>query len=96
MRIKIGVILFLCFLLSACKRSTERYSEYIFASENADLPVILKEKKLSVLIEKSPTSYYYFKGTHMGFEYEVLMAFAKDLGVKFLLKFFDYLDNYVV
>jgi membrane-bound lytic murein transglycosylase F len=93
MKIKIGVFLFFCFLLVACKRSTERYSEYIFTSENADLPVILKEKKLVVLIEKSPTSYYYFKGTHMGFEYEVLKAFAKELGVKLELVFIDNLDN---
>jgi membrane-bound lytic murein transglycosylase F len=93
MKVKFGVILLFCFILSACKRSTERYSEYIFASENADLPVILKEKKLVVLIEKSPTSYYYFNGTHMGFEYEVLKAFAKELGVKLELNFIDNLDN---
>lgn len=77
----IGILLLL-FCFTSCKRNTERSYEYIFGEEASDLPAILKDEELKVLFEYSPTSFYYFKETNMGFEYEMLKAFAKDLGVK--------------
>ncbi len=77
--------IFIClfiFHITSCKRNTERSYEYIFGEEASDLPSILKDKELKVLFEYSPTSFYYFKETNMGFEYEMLKAFAKDIGVR--------------
>lgn len=73
---------FILFFLFSCKRSTERNYQYIFGEEASDLPVILKDKELKVLFEYSPTSFYYYKETNMGFEYEILKQFSKDIGVK--------------
>ena len=68
--------------LLSCKRNKDRNFQYIFGEEASDLPSILKDKELKVLFEYSPTSFYFYKGTNMGFEYEMLKAFSKDLGVK--------------
>ena len=76
------VYLFLVISLLSCKRNKERNFQYIFGEEASDLPSILKDKELKVLFEYSPTSFYFYKGTNMGFEYEMLKAFSKDLGVK--------------
>ena len=76
------VYLFLVISLLSCKRNKERNFQYVFGEEASDLPSILKDKELKVLFEYSPTSFYFYKGTNMGFEYEMLKAFSKDLGVK--------------
>ncbi len=69
------------FLTFSCKRNTQKTLEYVYGNESVDLPGIKKTKKLTVLFEESPTSYFVYKGKKMGFEYEVLKAFAKDLKV---------------
>ena len=45
----------------------------------ADLPSILSRKKLIALTDNSTTSYFIYKGEPMGYEYELLQAFAKSL-----------------
>ncbi len=83
MKTFIYIILSFLFVLSvSCKRNVRNSLQDEIKKESADLPVILKEKELKVLFENSPTSFYYFKKTKMGFEYELLKAFCKDLGVK--------------
>lgn len=74
--------LFLLILIFSCKRNTDSSSDFVFGEEASDLPVILKDKELKVLFEYSPTSFYFYKGTNMGFEYEMLKAFSKEIGVK--------------
>ncbi len=49
---------------------------------NHDLDEILKEGKLRASMVYSGTSYFLYKGHEMGFEYELLERFAKDLGVE--------------
>ncbi len=49
---------------------------------NHDLDDILKEGKLRASMVYSSTSYFLYKGQEMGFEYELLERFAKDLGVE--------------
>lgn len=91
-------ILIFIFVVS-CKRNTERSYTYVFGEEVSDLPVIIKDKKLIVLFEYSPTSFYFYKGTNMGFEYEMLKAFAKDLGVKLkveLIKDFNEAEKKII
>ena len=94
----IFLLIFIVFLVS-CKRDTERSYEYVFGEEASDLPVILKEKELKVLFEFSPTSFYFYKGTNMGFEYEMLKAFSKDLGVNLkveIIKDFDEAERKII
>lgn len=47
-----------------------------------DLKRIIGEKKLNVAVDYSSTSYFVYKGQPMGFQYELLKALAKDLGVE--------------
>lgn len=46
-----------------------------------DLDSILKQKQLTVLIEYSSTGYFIYKGVPMGFEYDILNNYCKELGV---------------
>jgi len=47
-----------------------------------DLKQIIERGKLVVLTQSSTNSYFLYKGEAMGFEYELIKAFAKDLGVE--------------
>ena len=54
------------------------------------LDEVKKKKHLNVVIVNSPTVYYYGKNDVMaGFEYELLEAYAKDIGVKLKLAVVD-------
>jgi membrane-bound lytic murein transglycosylase F len=89
-------ILILCFFVVfffGCKRNKEFYSEFVVNQQNTDLPIILKNKKLTVLFEESPTSYILYKNVVMGFEYEMLKQFASDLGVSLEVKLLKNRDN---
>lgn len=46
-----------------------------------DLPQIYSRKQLVALTDNSSTSYFIYKGEPMGYEYEMLHAFAKHLNV---------------
>ncbi|MES2397660.1 MAG: transporter substrate-binding domain-containing protein [Bacteroidota bacterium] len=48
---------------------------------NFDLDEIKKRGKLIVLTENSSTGFYIYKGDSMGFEFELLNSFAKNIGV---------------
>ena len=58
-----------------------------------DLPEILKNDTLTVLIENSSTSYFIYKEKKMGFEYELLQQFAAEIGVALEVKVIHNLDN---
>jgi membrane-bound lytic murein transglycosylase F len=47
-----------------------------------DLDEIKKRGKLVALTDNSSTSFYIYKGDSMGYEYELLNGFARELGVK--------------
>jgi len=49
---------------------------------NKDLNVIRKEGSLKALINYSATSYFIYKGTPMGFEYELLKKYTEEIGVE--------------
>mgnify|MGYP000347760515 CR=1 FL=1 len=86
-------------LLFSCKRNTEKYAFYINSSENSDLPAIVANKKLVVLAENSSTSYLELEGVKMGFEYEMLKAFSKEIGVRLkveLIKDFNEAERKIV
>lgn len=51
-------------------------------SNASDLPQITSRKQLVVLTDNSSTSYFIYKGEPMGYEYEMLQAFAKSIHVE--------------
>jgi len=47
-----------------------------------DLPAIVEIKELKVLFTFNSTGYFVYRGAAMGYEYELLYLFARDLGVR--------------
>ncbi len=68
----------------------ERFDRHTVKS---DLPEILTNGKLTVLVENSSTSYFIYKEKKMGFEYELLKLFADEIGVRLDVKVVHNLDN---
>ncbi len=58
-----------------------------------DLNDILKQNKLTVLVENSANSYFIYRGQKMGLEYEILNEFAREIGVKLHIKIVKDLDE---
>ncbi len=54
---------------------------------------IQKKEILTVLAENSPSSYFLYKGKNMGFEYELLHEFAKDMNIRINVKMMQDLDS---
>jgi membrane-bound lytic murein transglycosylase F len=81
-RFFIPIIVALSFLAGCDDEKPEEKPEPI----NRDLPAILRSEELVVLTESSSISYYLFRGKPMGFDYEIMQAFAEYLGVKLKVK----------
>jgi len=64
--------------------------QYYVRPQSQSLSDILKTGQLRVLIADEPDSQYVFNRQHYGFEYELLEAFAKDLGVELKLEVVPY------
>lgn len=60
-----------------------------------DFQNILKRGKLIVLAENSSTSYFIYREKEMGFEFELLEEFARELGVELEIKIVADLDDIV-
>lgn len=60
-----------------------------------DYQNILKKGKLVILAENSSTSYFIYREKEMGFEYEILQEFAKEIGVDLEVKIVSDLDNLI-
>ena len=92
-------IICLGFALSACVMKKEKeppeINERMISNPQIDLMEILKDGKLTVLVENSTTTYFYYKGRQMGFEYEILKLFAEDLGVELDIKVVNNLDSLI-
>jgi membrane-bound lytic murein transglycosylase F len=76
-------ILFL--LVFSCKESPKQgfHSEPLVES---DLDAIKKRGYINALVDNNSTSYFIYKGVPMGYEYELLQLFAKDIGVGLKIK----------
>jgi membrane-bound lytic murein transglycosylase F len=77
------VVLFLVFF--SCKESPKQgfYSE---PEVQIDLEAIKKRGYLNALVDNNSTSYFIYKGVPMGYEFELLELFAKELGVGLKIK----------
>lgn len=60
-----------------------------------DLEDIRAEGKLVALTDLSSSSYFVYRGVPMGFEYEVLKAFAEHIGVRLEMKIVDDMDRVI-
>jgi membrane-bound lytic murein transglycosylase F len=58
-----------------------------------DLDSIKKRGKLILLTENSATTYYQYRGHWRGYDYELVRAFAKHLGVKLEVRLLDDVDQ---
>lgn len=58
-----------------------------------DLKRILEEKELKVVVDYNSTNYFVYKGQPMGFQYELLKAFAKHLNVDLKILVSNNLDE---
>ncbi|MDG1332653.1 MAG: transporter substrate-binding domain-containing protein, partial [Crocinitomicaceae bacterium] len=86
----------LIFISHSCVMETESIEEtFNRPGIKSDLPEILTNGKLTVLIENSSTSYFIYKEKKMGFEYELLKLFADEIGVRLDVKVVNNLDNLI-
>lgn len=60
-----------------------------------DYQKIIEKGKLVILSENSSTSYFVYRGEKMGYEYEILREFSKDLGLELEIKTVANLDNII-
>ena len=87
---------FLCFFLFCLIGCHKAGDELPFATEPTlvrDLPDIQKEKSLSVLLDNNSVSYFIYRGSPMGYEYELLQRLADHLKVKLKIKVISGLDE---
>lgn len=60
---------------------------------NFDLDAIKKRGKIVLLTENSQSTYFLYRNQIRGFDYEIMRAFAKHLGVKIEVKLLDDVDK---
>jgi len=97
--IKISIFVF--FLFQGCSSDEENKSHTKIAIEKEivkneikiDLPQIIKKDTITAITQFNSTSYFIFKGKPMGYEYELLELFSKDLNVELNIIITDNLDT---
>lgn len=77
-------IIFIIIFFSGCNKQTEK-SENVRNQQTPIIEKILKQKKLRVAILNNSVSYFLYKGTPMGFHYELVKDYAEYLGVELSL-----------
>jgi membrane-bound lytic murein transglycosylase F len=78
--ISIGVACVYFSVITSRERENEEQS--FVPAPGFDLEKIKARGKIIALTDNSSTSFYIYKGDSMGYEYELLNTFAKELGVK--------------
>lgn len=71
-----------CTLFSGAKKEAIKVKQEANYSE---LNRILNDKELKVVVDYNSTNYFVYRGQPMGFQYELLKAFADDIGVNLKL-----------
>lgn len=77
----------LVLVISSCslflrRNNTTKNGDVVRNVRQSEMKHILAEKELKVLVDYNSTNYFIYKGEPMGFQYELLKAFANDLGVQ--------------
>ena len=60
---------------------------------HSDWKDIQEKEVITILAENSPASYFLYKGRNMGFEYELLHEFSKDMDIRIKVKMMHNLDS---
>lgn len=81
--------------IQGCSRNDAGFKPFEKNPVKIDLPEILQKGKLTVLAENSSTSFFIYRGKRMGFEYELLKEFCRELGVELEIKIVSNLDDLI-
>lgn len=80
-------------LLSSCDTVIKKKDEHQIEAIDFDLEAIKKRGKIIVLTENSQSTYFLYRNQIRGFDYELIRAYAKHLGVKIEVKLLDDVDR---
>lgn len=83
--------LFISLILVFCQCSTIQKSREV----SIDLPQIQKNGFITVLTENTSLSYFEYRGKKLGFDYEILDAFAKSLNLNLKVKVVSNSKNFI-
>jgi membrane-bound lytic murein transglycosylase F len=93
------VLILLVFLgMESCSERGEIIRQMRGLKNNSvpvDIAEIQKRGKLIVLAENSSTSFFIYRGKKMGFEYELLEAFANEINVPLEIRIVENLDDLI-
>lgn len=81
----------LIFIAAACSDEAE-----VVAEEKGcyrDWEEIKADSVITILAENSPASYFIYRGRNMGYEYELLYEFAKDMNIRIQIRMVNDLDT---
>ena len=81
--VRFSLFLLILLTLLACDSQRFRLNK---RPKKVDWKEIKKNGVLTVLAENGPASYFIYKGRNMGYEYELLHEFAKDVGIRIQIK----------
>jgi membrane-bound lytic murein transglycosylase F len=81
------------FTLSQCKQGGEKLPFLPDPSIELDLAAIKKRGYLEAIIDNNSISYFIYRGTPMGYEYELLQQLCKSLKVKLKIKVISGIDE---
>ena len=85
-------IIFIALVIFSC---SEPKNEIVVHSCIRDWPEMRKDSVITLLAENSPATYFIYRGKNMGYEYELLHEFAKDLNIRLRVKMIHDLDTMV-
>lgn len=90
-------LLLITSILAGCNSNKDNsdVKPYEIPQSVIDYQRIIEKGKLVVLAENSSTSYFVYRGEKMGYEYEILREFSKELGLELEVKTVANLDNLV-
>ena len=88
-RLNILTVFSLCLLLSACNHKPSSDSD----AASHDLDAIEQRGTLLALTDYNSISYFTYRGTPMGYQYELLQDLARRLGLKLELRVSNNLEN---
>lgn len=78
-------ILLIIIILSSCYKAKNKQEEGFYS--------ILTKPSINVIMEYNSIDYFIYKGSPMGFQYELIKTFAKDIGVKVNIKVSNDIEN---
>jgi membrane-bound lytic murein transglycosylase F len=87
------LVCFTLFSFPQCKQKGEKLPFLPEPEVELDLTAIKKRGYLEAIIDNNSISYFIYKGTPLGYEYELLQYFCKSLKVKLKIKVISGIDE---